>query len=345
MSLVAVSKASGSFIQGWLAGTYTDDQWSNEFGFMKDAGIQKLIVQSTVDESSQQTTPPSYSPTSMVSLYPSQIHGMTYRGNTPGALISPVESILKHAQANNVSVYLGLNFYGTAWFYNFNNRPFVTDTNWGALEAARGNTIADELSSLYRAKYPNAFAGWYWPWEIDNSAALLLPSTQTALAKMMNANFNHLATIGGGLPVIISPFFNPLLSTPAQGESFWKAMFAQLPGFGAKGIFAPQDGIGAGDVTLSQIPAWFGALAGAVASRPGLKFWANCETFQHVGNANYSAPMSRVVQQFQAVGPSVSDIVTFAYSHYDSPQQADPSLQAEWVQYYKTGQLPPQSEL
>jgi len=307
---------------------------------MKDAGIQKLIVQTTVDESSLQTTPPSYTPTSMLSLYPSQIHGMTYRGNTPGTSISPVESILKHAQAKNVSVFLGLNSYDAAWFYGFNNRPFVTDTNWGALEAARGNAIADELSGLYRSKYPNAFAGWYWPWEIDNSPAMLLPSTQTALAKTMNATFNHLATIGAGLPVIISPFFNQTMSSPAQGESYWKAMFAQLANFGARGIFAPQDGIGAGNVTLPQLAAWFDALGGAVASKQGLKFWANCETFEHAGNSNFTAPLSRVVQQFQSVGTAVSDIVTFAYSHYDSPLQASPTVQSQWVQYYKTGHLP-----
>ncbi len=300
---------------------------------MRDAGIKKLIIQSTVDESSQQTKPPSYSPTSMLSLYPSKIKDSKYCGNTPNTQISPVESILKHAQASGVSVYLGLNFYQSAWFYSFTSRPFVTDTNWGSLEASRGNAIADELSTLYRAKYPNAFAGWYWPWEIDNSQAMRYPSTVTALAKMMNANFNHLATIGGGLPVIISPFFNPLLSTPGEVTSYWTSLFSQLPNFGAKGIFAPQDGIGAGDVLLTQIPAWFGALASAVATKPGLKFWANCETFQIASTGNSTAPMSRVIQQFKAAGPFVSDIVTFAYSHYDSPLHADPSVQAQWVQY------------
>lgn len=307
---------------------------------MEAAGIQKLILQTTVDESGTQTSPPDYSPTTMLSLYPSNLQGMTYRGNTPGSETSPIELILKLAEANGVSVYLGLNFYPTAWFYDFNSRPFVTDAGWGSLEAARGNAIADELYNLYGSKYPNAFAGWYWPWEIDNSAAIMLPSTQSAIAEMMNGNNVHLSSIAGGKPVIVSPFYNASLSTPAEYGSFWTGLLNELDDFGEIGILAPQDGIGAAHVSLAELPAWFSALGLAAASKPGLKFWANCETYQIVGNKNTPAPLSRVVEQFQAVGPLVSNIVTFAYSHYDSPLQADPALQDQWVQYNQTGVLP-----
>ena len=326
--------ASGSIIQGWAAGYYTNDQWAAEFGYMKEAAITKLIVASTVDESSDAAVP-SYAPTTMLSMYPSAIPGVNIRADlTPGTDTPPLETILRYAEANGVQVYLGLNLYFAAWFYGdpaTYTRTFITDPNWCLDEATRGNAIATELVNLYLAKYPHAFAGWYWPWEIDNSPEILADDATAKIVQMLNANLDHLADISPGLPVILSPFYNPTMASPDTTGAFWQKVFAQMPNFGANGILAPQDGIGAGDVALPQVAPYFEAFQQALVTKPGVTLWANCETF--MGNPPVTAPMDRVIQQFQTVAPFVSDIITFSYSHYDSPLHAEPSVQAQWVAY------------
>lgn len=42
------------------------------------------------------------------------------------------------------------------------------DSKWLYDQMERGNVIADELYTKYYSKYPNAFHGWYWIYEVDN---------------------------------------------------------------------------------------------------------------------------------------------------------------------------------
>lgn len=340
-SLIPAALPTGSFVQGWLAASFTDAQWTAEFKNLTAAGIKHLIVQTTLDETSHPigNAQPTYSPTDMRSLYPSNIPGVAYRGPTPGASVSPVESILKHAQANGIKVFLGLNLYGLAWFYDFNTRPFITDSIWTTAEASRGNAVADELLSLYKAKYPDAMHGWYWPWEIDNSQPFTFASTQGVIEKMLNTNLDHLALKNDAMPVMISPFFNAALGTPAAYGAVWKAILAGLTHFGVNDILAPQDGVGADHVKITDLALWFSALKAAVATKAGVSLWANTETFQTVGSQLVSAPLSRVASQVKAVAPVVSNVVSFSYSHYDSPSVVNPAFHKAWLAYKQTGAL------
>jgi len=337
--LAPAALPTGSFVQGWLAASFTDAQWAAEFKNLTAAGIKYLIVQTTLDETSHPigNAQPTYSPTDMWSLYPSNIQGVAYRGATPGTSVSPVETILKHAQANGIKVFLGLNLYGLAWFYDFNTRPFITDSIWTTAEATRGNTVADELLSLYKAKFPDAMHGWYWPWEIDNSQPFTFPSTQGVIERMLNTNLDHLAIKNDAMPVMISPFYNAGLGTPAAYGTVWKAILAGLTHFGANDILAPQDGLGADHVKITDLAAWFTALKVAVATKAGVSLWANTETFQTVGSQLVSAPLNRVVAQVKAVTPLVSNIASFSYSHYNSPSVVNPAFHKAWLAYRQSG--------
>ena len=72
--------------------------------------------------------------------------------------------------------------------------------------------------------------------------------------------------------------------------------------------------MGAGGLELGMVDEWFSLMNEAVKTKPGLQFWSDAETF---GQRFWtSAPPDRFVEQVKIVNPYVSNIITFAYSHY-----------------------------
>ncbi|CAN5356946.1 hypothetical protein BH11ARM1_BH11ARM1_08930 [soil metagenome] len=338
-SAMATPALKGTFIQSWLAASYSAAQWNAEFDSMQAVGMDTLIVQTTMDEVTNQN-PPSYSPTTKWTMYPSSISGTTYRGNAPGTSISPIELILQTAEARGIKVYIGLNWYDSAWFYRPSSPgvPFIQDSYWCGLEAARGNTMASEMYSAYKASYPNAFYGWYWPWEVDN-ADFGNSYAKNALISMMNANCNYLKSLDSSMPILVSPFYNNALGTASSYKQFWISVLGQLTNYGAGDIFAPQDGVGAGHSTVGQVTTWYTNLANAVATKTGLQMWSNTENFQDAfsGGGYVPADVKRVANQFNNAAPYVSNFLTFSYSHYSSPQVVNPAFQDSWVNYAVNG--------
>ena len=212
--------------------------------------------------------------------------------------------------------------------------PGGIDSTWLYNQMNFDNKVCDELWNLYKKKYPNAFYGWYWAYEVANID--LTTAQQQILTTAMNLQLDHLIASNEKLPFMWSPFMNSSFGTPHAYREMWQNVFSGLHTT-AGDIFCPQDCIGAGGLDLSNLASWFSALRQAVNTKPGLLMWSDVETFdQHDWS---SATMDRIIKQMQIEQPYVDNYVTFAYCHYQSPYNTDPGFQATYIDYLKTGSL------
>ncbi len=242
----------------------------------------------------------------------------------------PVDSCLRNAEKMGIKVFLGLNFNADWW------AKAANDPTWLYAQMDEGNRIADELYARYKAKYPKAFHGWYWVWEVDN-LNYNQPAQKQTLAKALEINVSHLHRMNRDMPVMLCPFMNYRVGVNANGyRDLWKYVFANTS-LGKGDIFCPQDCVGAGGLTLDKLAEWFAALKQAVDSKPGLRFWVDTETFDQTDWT--SGTMDRLVQQLRLVRPYVDTAITFAWSHYYSPNNAAAGWQKTWKDYMANRKL------
>ena len=139
------------------------------------------------------------------------------------------------------------------------------------------------------------------------------------------------------MPLMLSPFMNHKVGGNAEEYGkMWENVFAQTH-FRFGDIFAPQDCVGAGGLNL-DLSDWFSKLKQAVNTKPGLKFWGNVETFDQ--QFWVSAPLTRIKKQLDIVNGYVSNLICFAYSHYNSPFVVNKDYHQAYLQYCKEGKLP-----
>ncbi len=305
--------AVGTFIQQYLVKDWTDAQWMAEYRAMMEVGMRYLVFGNTADGKDR------------VTWYPTTLEGWRLaEGYT-----DPLDACLRNAEKAGIRVFIGLNFHEDWW------RKAASDPEWLYAQMREGNAVASEIHRKYYAKYPKAFAGWYWVWEVDNMS-YQKPEQRTTLAKALDINVRHLKTLKPALPVMLCPFMNYRLGTPDQYRETWEYVFANTA-LGKGDIFAPQDCVGAGGLTIDRVDAWFAALRKAVDTKPGLRFWVDTETFTQEDWT--SATLDRFVRQMQLVQPHVEACITFAYSHYYSPNKVDPGWQKTYLGYVKSGKL------
>ena len=276
-----------TLLQGWMVQNYTDAQWQSLFQSLANQGITSVVFAASVDESegSGQVlgTSNAYPAGIATAWYPvsgivsSSYPNVAYPGNATGASRSPIAECLYYAQHNGVNngmlVYLGLNFYADEWGFRAGNASGsgltdpITDSAFCSTEANLGALVASDLNSQFGGY--SSFAGWYWPWEVDNvyfdknigsnQESFLPQGYATAaynnLIAMLETSYFPLA----GKPRLISPFFNPYYMNTASGLPYsaytaaeygnlWQQIFATTYQgsnlFANTDIFAPQDGAG-----------------------------------------------------------------------------------------------------
>lgn len=303
----------GTFIQQYLVANWADADWQRELGDLKQAGNRYLVFGNTADSGRK------------VTWYPTKMEG--YRQERGYG--DPVEACLRNAEKAGFRVFFGLNFHEGWWVKG------ARDPEWLYAQMREGNAVASELHARYRARYPKTFAGWYWVWEVDN-LNFNTPACRETLANAIRISAEHVKTLKPALPLMLCPFMNYRLGSPEQYRELWDEVLPRS-GLGKGDIFAPQDCVGAGGLTLDRVPAWFAALRRSVKQVPGLRFWCDVETF--IQEDWSSAPLDRFIAQMEAVEPYVEACITFAWSHYYSPKQKGPGFHETWLGYLKTGRL------
>lgn len=302
---------NGTFIQDYLVKDWNDEQWMQEIHALKEAGMQYIVFCTAAFSKGEAP---------YKTLYPTSIPGLS-----PAYNRDLLDACLRNAEKTGMKVFIGINF-NEQWWGRY-------PEEWLYRQMEAGNEVADEILQRYKKKYRHAFYGWYWIWEVDN-LNYVTPGKQEMLAKALDINVRHLHKISPRMPVMLCPFMNYRVGAANEYVKMWEYVFKHVS-FKPGDIFAPQDGIGAGGLTLEVLGNWYKQLAAAVKTKPGLLFWSDAETFDYVGWT--AAPIDRFVTQMKIVQPYVSGIISFAYSHYYSPVSADSGYHEAYLHYLKTG--------
>ncbi|MBP1576296.1 MAG: DUF4434 domain-containing protein [Oscillospiraceae bacterium] len=310
----------GSFMQPGAFESYSKSRMVQHLQHMKDVGIEILILQwSFTTDASGKVTETFYD------------HSFAANEKTKGCLEynDLVKTILSAAEEVGVKVFLGLNENGDWWSKGLNDKNYLTaQTNVGV----KG---AKQLYDTYKAKYPNAFYGWYFVFEYYNFNA-----TQKQIdngAYFLKSFRDGLYAIDPTMPMMLSPFVSSGNSSAATAEKMWKGMLANNT-LKAGDIFCCQDAVGAGHININQLDSYFKALKAAVDTAPGVRFWANTEDFTLSEGA--TAPLDRFVEEMKIADKYVEHHVTFAYSHYQNPDVGKVGYHEAYKEYYKTGKIP-----
>jgi hypothetical protein len=306
-----IPQFAGSFIQHELVAKWDETRWDKEMAMLKEAGMKYLIYAPSLSIDERGRTFATY-PTKLAKQHDKSL-----------------EKCLISAQKYGLKIFIGLNFSERWWKVDYN-------ADWLINQMETGNCVADELTSLYKKRFGDTMYGWYWVWEVDN-VGCKTAERQAILARALNTNLDHLKQLCPDMPLLLSPYMNEKMGTSDEYGKMWQNVFAQTH-FRNNDIFCPQDCIGAGGLILDHLEDWFNKLKAAVMTKPGLKFWANTETFDQ--RFWTSASLDRIIKQMNIVNRYVSNFICFAYSHYDSPFVVDSNYHKGYLQYCKDGQLP-----
>ena len=240
-------------------------------------------------------------------------------------------NLLEAAEKLGVKVFVGLNLSDEWWSFA------CSKEDWNSMQASLGVEMAKEIYALYKEKYPNALHGWYFAWEMFNG----MSGQEAKAASFLNQYLDPLDKLDPSMPLMLSPFIRSSGGSASSAGREWTTVFSKT-NFRKGDIFCCQDAVGAGWINISQMDGYFAALKEAVDSKPGLLFWANNECFT---KDYHPRPVNEFLQQMQIAQPYVSGYVTFAYSHYYSPdvpgKAENRTYHDAYIRYYETGELNP----
>lgn len=303
---------SGSFIQPGYAYSWTQGDWEEEFDYMKDLGMDHLIIQWIIDKTPYEETVYYNSGNYNVNT------GYTYANNHDTLM-----NILSAAEVKGIDVWVGLAANDEWWSKS-------TDSTWLTNEANFNNAVIDDIwNSPNNYKNMSSFKGWYSVWEIDNgtfSASVDQQKLRTALKTIVD--HAHAVT---GKPVMTSPYYNPTRGLDPSGwQTMWTYILDNTNGADFD-VVAPQDGFGGGYITTSTVGAWLGATKAAVDTNTGCELWANVENFNS-GDLT-AAPMIRVVDQINTEIQYVTKMTSFSFTHYHSPKVVGREVYDDWKRF------------
>lgn len=328
LRLESPAAANGTFIQWWLVKDWNASRWAKEFQVMKEAGMEYVVLSPTAFYKSDEST----NRQKIKTIYPSKLNNVEIFNETGEGLYPDiVDTCLRNAQETGLKVFLGLNFSDEWWVKRL-------DSSWIQDRMHEGNLLAEELWNLYHDKYPDAFYGWYWAWEVDNANFRLidLKNSKKILADAIRTQLDYMENSGKRLPFMLSPYIDWRFSLPQSYAMMWEYVFTNS-GMKEGDVFCPQDSIGAGGLNMKNYVNWFKKLNKAARVIPGLRFWVNIETF-NISDWT-AAPLSRFIRQLNELRPYVDDFITFAYSHYYSPNIVHPGFHKTYIEYLNTGAL------
>jgi len=298
---------NGSFIQPYLVDSLTDQQLASNDAYLTRAGLTQQVLQWTADSRTKTT------------VFPSGIAGYAQSSGT-----DLLARTLYAADQAGLTEYVGLQLSEDWWTKS-------SDQTWLTGEAAFANQLADRIWEWYGAHA--SFGGWYLPFEVDNWN-FTTTASWARLAGFYTTVAGHLHALTPGLPVIISPFFNPSGGlTSAQWTGMWTYILKNSP----VDVIALQDGFGAGHVATAQLAEWFSATAAAIsAAGVTTRLWCDIETYTLPANP---LAIGTVVANMNQVSPYVSNFLSFSYDHYDSPEQVGDLYDKTYRDYRSTGSV------
>lgn len=297
---------SGSFIQLSYGDTWTQSEWEEEFDYMKDLGMDHVILQWIVD----------FSPSCKAVYYNSPAYnastGYENRTNQDTLL-----NVLNAAEIKGIDVWVGLAV-NDQWWEDSN----ATSQTWLNNEAQANNNVIKEIwDSSVGYKNKSSFKGWYSVWEIENYRFKEQAAQQKLrIALKTIVDYAHSYT---GKPIMTSPYKGGYSDglTPSGWTDMWT--YILNPAEGANfDVVAPQDNFG--NITNTYLAA----MKTAVDTNPNCELWSNCETYNPDTGA--AEPTITMLNQLNSEIPYVSKMTSFSYLHYHSPKVVGWAENDDW---------------
>ena len=305
------AKVTGSFIQSWYCADWDGERWAEEAAFMRELGLEYLVLQTTADMDASGN---------WTAWYPSELPELS--DCRSGGVI---EGALRSCREAGIRVFVGLaDFAG--WWDGAGAAPDF-DAVCGLM-----TRMQREIYEKYSPEYGDTLFGWYFAPELDN-----VPAVRLSLGKIAEGLSGVLDTateLDPAMPVMMSPFFTEYTDTPSVLATLpmWTSFFEKAR-FRDGDVFCPQDAVGAGWTKEEHLEKVWKMYRAAVDNAPvELKLWANCECFTSAIETsspfgppanglteNTPAPLDRFERQLDIASKYAERVISFSVNHYYSP--------------------------
>ncbi len=299
---------TGSFLQAWYCVGWDDARWDAETAWMKQAGLEYLVLQTAA--------------------YLDENGGWQVNYDSALPVFAAAEKAdvlsgaLKSCRKAGIKVFVGLADFADWW--NLGGLSPQYQTVCGVM-----TQMQREIWQKYRPQYGETLYGWYFAPEINN--VLLLGGGLPSIPRGLNRVLETATALEPSMPVMLSPYFSEAyaLGSVTATLPLWQSFFAQTR-FRPGDIFCPQDAVGAGWTSEKNLEKVWRMYAAAVeGAEKGVRLWANCENF----TADHApALIDRFARQLSAACRYAENIVCFSMNHYYSPF-ADAAAWGAYLRY------------
>lgn len=327
---------TGSFIQSWASSSWNDDQWESETEYMKQCGLEYLVVQDLATKASEKTGG------SWTLYYDSQLPEFEGADKSETDVL---EKALYHCKKAGIKVFVPL-----AMFDDFWTETALTKQYYEICELS--SKMAQEIYGKYYEGYEDTFCGWYFVPEINNN--LLNVIGVKRLAEGLNVILGKLTELDSSLPLLLSPFYTNYMSGGSALSLAQLVSFFEYTDFRQGDIFCPQDAVGAGWIKEKNLQKVWALYSEAIeACDKGVRLWANVECFTSATpdtltdgitgpaateNTVYvPATFDRLTRQMEIASAYAENIITFSFNHYYSLKFASPMFMETYKDYLENG--------
>ncbi len=323
---------NGTFVQSWYSSSWDDARWQEEISYMKQHGVEYIILQDIANMASDG---------SWTVYYDSELEA--FADASFGSDV--IESALRNCKDTGIRVFVGLAMFDDFW---------TTGTLTGKYNemCAVAADMVEEIYNRYYDNYSDCFYGWYFTPEINN--ILICELNFIGACNGLNLVLDKATEINSDLPMLLSPFTSKYLASgPIKTLADWVTFF-ELAHLRDGDIFAPQDAVGAGWISENELEACWEMYKAAVnTAEADIKLWANCENFTVAvadsfgagiitrpaseNKENVTSTLDRFVRQMEIASKYAENIITFSYTHYFSPAKVDSCFIDTYMDYVNNG--------
>lgn len=327
---------TGSFVQSWASSYWDDDQWESEMEYMKECGLEYLVVQDLATKSAKSQGG------RWTVYYDSELPEFENADRSDSDVL---EKALRHAKKAGIKVFVPLAMYDDFW-----NEGALTKQYYEICETSQ--KMAEEIYGKYYEGYEDTFFGWYFVPELSNG--LITAIGLKGISAGLNGILDKLTEIDSSLPLLLSPFYSRYTATGPSVTLLQLTSFFNSTKFRDGDIYCPQDAVGAGWVKEEDLPMTWAIYAKAVESCDAdVKLWANVECFtspvadsltdgilgpEVTENTVYiPATLDRVARQMDVASAYAENIITFSFNHYYSLKYASSMFMDTYKDYLANG--------
>lgn len=275
-------KIQCSFLQSYVMETWTPADWLRELGWMKDAGIVEIVL----DTARLDTN---------TAFYPSN--------TIPATLVDHIGRALAYADSLDMRVWL-------CPCKDLRVKTNETDPGvWQQFELT-AESLASDLYSHFR-DHPS-WTGWYLQHEQHN----LMTGNQVIVSEMQTPLSEYLRMLEPKKRIAISPYFN---HAQRQNYQEFANYISGILDNTQIDTVAMQDGVGGKFNPVDMLPNWYDPMGAAVRGT-GALFLLNVNTFRKTADGVlYPAIPGEYFPVIDKVSQFVAGVWGFSPNHYMSP--------------------------